>query len=278
MKMLTNRRTVGFGIAGVFASLLVAGSAKAAVTGNVYASVAPNIDGSPSWTAYASNAMTALQNGASTGGDPTQPSYYSQVPDGADLPAGDFIVTDFNSWMGNGDPGTAFGAAYAGEYGNRIHYGAVISGNGSQISISELSFNIDYNDATYTDLSLYNVAEGDYDYDTDHEGVIFGVGGPTYITSGPSTQLVDEIITRGSALGYQVLTTDDGATNQDKIDNWLDTNFGTDPYSITGEYSVDGTLVAEATENFNAVPEPTSLGILAFVAGGMALRRRRVGA
>ena len=276
--MLTSRRKCGLGIAGVLASLLVGGGVKAAVTGNVYASVAPNADGSPSWAAYDSNAMTALQNGASTGGDPTQPSYYSQVADGADLPAGDFIVTDFNSWMGNGDPGTAFGPAYAGEYGNRIHYGAVISGNGSQISISELSFNIDYNDASTSNYSLYSVDEGDYDYDSDHEGGIFGVGGPTYITSGPSTQLGDEIITRGSGLGYAVLTTDDGATNQDKIDNWLDTNFGTDPYSITGEYSIDGTLVAEATENFNAVPEPTSLGIMAFVAGSMVLRRRRMGA
>ena len=84
--MLTSRRKCGLGIAGVLASLLVGGGVKAAVTGNVYASVAPNADGSPSWAAYDSNAMTALQNGASTGGDPTQPSYYSQVADGADLP------------------------------------------------------------------------------------------------------------------------------------------------------------------------------------------------
>ena len=84
--MLTSRRKCGLGIAGVLASLLVGGGVKAAMTGNVYASVAPNADGSPSWAAYDSNAMTALQNGASTGGDPTQPSYYSQVADGADLP------------------------------------------------------------------------------------------------------------------------------------------------------------------------------------------------
>jgi hypothetical protein len=269
------KRTIRLVAVTGIASLLAAHAASAAPVGNIYASLAPNIDGSPSFPAYDSNAMTALQNGASTGGTIGQPSYYSQIADGANLIPGDFIVTDFPSWMGNADPGTTFGTAYANELGTRIHYGAVISGNGAKISISQLSFNIAYNDTTHTDLSLFSVAEGAYVYDSDHEGVIFGVGGPTYVTSGPNTQPVDEIITRGSAIGYAVLTSDTGATNQDKIDNWLAPNFGSDPYSFTGQYSIDSSLVTEATENFNSVPEPASLGMLGVFGVSMLVGRRR---
>ena len=41
---------------------------------------------------------------------------------------------------------------------------------------------------------------GSYDYSNDYVGVIFGTGGGpnTYITSGPSSQLVDAIYGRGS--------------------------------------------------------------------------------
>jgi len=55
------------------ASLSYAG----AINMQICYSVAPNAYGSPSWGGYVSNAIQGLENGCSSEGSPTSPSYYS---------------------------------------------------------------------------------------------------------------------------------------------------------------------------------------------------------
>ncbi len=117
---------------------LAAASALAGpITIDVRPALAPNGFGSPSYAAWLANAYEALSTGAASAGTPGTPSYYEQRDqfDGREN-----MVTSFNSWLGQADPAPAFGAAFASELGNRILFGLFINGNGSQFSISQLSF------------------------------------------------------------------------------------------------------------------------------------------
>jgi MYXO-CTERM domain-containing protein len=252
---------------------------------NVYPSVAPNAtSGSPSWVPYQTNAMFALTSGASSAGIPNTPGYYSQVPNGGALPVGAYIVTNFNSWLGNANPMAAFGAAYGGEYGNRVHYGVHVVSD-SQFSISQMSFNLTYDDANTSNYSVFSVAS--YNYSSAYVGLNYGPDGvkgggdDVLITSGVNTQLVNEVFGRGSGLGYEVLTSfpPSGGTNQDKIDLFIQTYFS-DPHTFTGTYTIDG-VSGSAFVRFNEVPEPASLaiwGLLSLAGVGVFRRRRRTAA
>lgn len=158
-------------------------------------SVAPNAYGSPSYPDYVTNATYALENGLSSYGTPGTPSYYQQQ---STVDINQMIVTGFPSWLSQTDPGTVFGSAFANELGNRPLFGLVINGNGTQFSISELSFTASSNDPG--NLLGFTFGTGSYNYSSNYVGIIFGSGGGanTYITSGSNTQLVDEIVGRGS--------------------------------------------------------------------------------
>jgi hypothetical protein len=249
----------------------------ASPTISVYPSIAPSATGSGSWAAYESNAMSALTGGITSAGTLGTPSYYSQVASGTNLPSGAYIVTNFNSWMGQANPGTVFGPAYANEVGTRVHYGVHIEGNGTKFSVSQLSFDLLYNDATYTDYSLFNVPAGSYDYTPGRVGLDYGIdnikgtGDDIWVTSGSSSQLVDEFYSRGSSAGYEVLSSFPGATEQQKINDWQATNFGFDPYTFTGRYTLP-TGTGAALVAFNT-PEPASLALVSV--GALAMMRRR---
>ena len=105
---------------------------------NVTPSPAPNAFGSPDWPTYVSNAVTAIQNGQSSYGDPSSPAFYQAQT--SVIMAMDLIVTGLPSWHGQVDPGTVFGPAYANELGKREHFGSTSDGNGTKISIWMLSF------------------------------------------------------------------------------------------------------------------------------------------
>lgn len=254
-------------------ALVFAAAASAApgsgITVSVTPSLAPNAYGSSYWGGYVSNAVNALYTGASTYGSPGDPAYYQAVT--GPINVKDNIVTGFNSWLGDANPGTDFGANYANEYGNRLHFGVKIEGNGTQISISEMGFTAASDDPG--DGLGFSYGPGSYTYSSDYMGVIHGPGGDTFITSGPATQLVDEIVGRGSGNAYAVYSTDPGATNQDKIDIAASQIA---PYNFTGTYYLvdsNGTQIGSGNANVTAVPEPASMVILA--AGGLGFLRRR---
>lgn len=260
--------------------VLLAVSARADVVISVYPSVGPNVFGSPSYATYVSNAVYALENGLSSYGDPGDPSYYTQQ---AVIPFSEMIVTGFPSWDGLADPGTVFGPAYANELGNRPLFGVVIdAGPGApSISISELSIVMASNDPGQ--MFDWTWAQGAYSYSSDYEGVIFGTGGApnTYITSGPNTQLVNEIIGRGSGNAADAYCT--GCTiaqQQAAIDARYGNLYGmltfTGTYTLTGG---TGDVLATGGGDFYVSPEPGGLGLAAGAALmlglGLARFRRR---
>lgn len=238
----------------------------------VLPSLAPNAFGSPSWTGYRDNALYALENGLSSYGDPNSPTYYSQ---NSSLTYNQLIATGFPSWMGMANPGTVFGPAYANELGNREHFGLVINGNGQQFSISELSFTASSSDAG--DLLGFSYGAGSYNYSSDYVGGIWNGSGYTLVTSGPSTQLVDVLWSRGSGnTDAAYCTSCTTAQQQAAIDSTLATDY-TAPFSFTGVYSLvdqSGATIADgsATVNVGPVPEPATLTLLLCGLGLLVMR------
>jgi hypothetical protein len=268
---------------------LVAGEADQARAGlviSVTPSLAPNAFGSPSYNDYVTNAVTALETGASSNGTPNTPSYYQAIADGSTIDANQVVVTGFPSWLGQADPGTAFGAAFANELGNRLLFGlsAVESSSADKFAIADLSFT-----ATSSDPgnSLgFGFAQGSYNYSSDYVGVIYGAGGAsdvagyTFVTSGPNTQLVNAVFGRGSGNAYEALSSDPGATDQDKINNVI---ASIPSGTFSGTYTLDG---VSGSGNVNIVntpdpapaPEPSSLvsaGIGIATVLGVYWRKRR---
>lgn len=170
------------------------------------------------------------------------------------------------------DPGTVFGAAYANESGNRLHFGLLIDENGEQFSISQLSFSAIGNGNNLLDFGY----AGGYDYSGAYIGFLNNGAGPrTYITGGSSTQLVDGLIARGSGNGIEGLCPGcDLIAQQAAIDAAGGSLSGLT--SFTGTYTlslVSGDVSGSGT--FVGTPEPGSFLMLT---GGLLflpfLRRR----
>ena len=258
--------------------------AFADVTVTVYPSLAPNIYGSPSWSGYLQNAMTALETGASSIGDPaTDPTAYYQV---TQITPNQNVVADFPLWLGNANPTGAF----ANELGNRLHFGVVITGG--LFSLSELSFEMSSSDPN--DLFEFADDFATDDYSLTRIGYINNVG---FVTSGPGTQLVNALYYVGVGNAPDVYSSDPGTTNQDKVDNLLagaplyDCN-GTPcgiplpPYEITTTYTLtdsQGDVIGEGSGTVDvipsAVPDPGSIVLLGtMIAGAGFFRFRRASA
>ena len=248
-----------------------------ALTVQVTPWLAPNAYGSPSFAAAEANAVQAMYNGLSTYGasGPTQFQANSNVT------SAEAIVTGFPSWMGQTDPGTVFGPAYANELGNRMTFAlGIVASVDQQISISELSFS-----ATSTDpynALAFGWAAGSYNYGTGYMGVLKGADGilgtadDVFITSGPSTQLVDAIFGRGSGNSFDAYCTSCSLADQQAALNASAAYPGT-PFQFTGTYSIEG---VSGSGTFNVSPTPLPAALPLFVTGLGALgllgwRRKR---
>jgi hypothetical protein len=251
---------------------------------SVFPSLAPNVYGSLSYPAWENNAIAGLMTGSSTSGDPTLPSFYQQIANGANIPI--WIASEFPSWLLQANPGTVFGPAYAGELGNRLYFNLHVVGNGQLFSISQLSFQ-----ATSTDAGNFlgfNVNAGNYNYNSGYVGLnygpdgIKGTGDDILITSGPNTQLINELFARGSGNAPGVMNSDPGVTNQDKIDNALANIPSNFIFNGTYTLSTDGGDVNGSAFVVVGVPEPTTIALsglggsaLAFVCVSQWKKRRR---
>jgi hypothetical protein len=231
------------------------------VTIDVVASSAPNAYGSPSWSAYASNALNSLEYGLGNIGDRnTDPTAYEVA--GSHVAPGDFMVTSFNSWRGVADPGSPFD----GERGNRMHFGLHAYGDGvTKFSLADVSFEISSSDP-YNALGY----SGDFvglDYNgTTRYGVdwgpdgVKGGGDDTYYFSGNGTTLVDEIVYVGVGNAFWPQPAD-GQTEQEAIDAAIAWVNSVPNFQITGTYWIGGDSGSDVV---SIIPLPTP-GLLAGV-------------
>ena len=112
--------------------------------------LAPNAYGSPSYTDAIHNAVYAEQHGLTSYGNGGPTQFIAQ----SNITASQGVVTQYASWMGVADPS----GAYANELGNRMAFALAINGNGTQFSISQLSFQTyDPSSAPGTGLNLLAV-------------------------------------------------------------------------------------------------------------------------
>ena len=160
--------------------------------------------GSPSFPAWQLNAIQGISNGFTTVGNPaTDPTAFQTV---TSANVRDIIPTgDFTSWNGQANPTGAF----ANELGNLLYAPVIISGNGTLFSLSQVVFTGVSSDMPNNPAGslLGNVTDlSNFDYSAGRVGVIDNADGTkTYITSGSSDQLVNELIYRGVGSFHQIL-------------------------------------------------------------------------
>jgi hypothetical protein len=228
-------------LGGIFLTALAQSSVSPAqaqgITITVIPALAPNVYGSPNWNAWVSNATTAIANGYAAYGDPASPSYYQRAP--GVISVTNDIVTGFPSWNGQADPGTVFGANFSQELGNRLQFGIDIKGGTNLIAISQLSFSAHSGDPGNT--LDFTFEQGSYNYSSSYVGIIYGPGGTnTFITSGPATQPVNEIVGRGSGNAWAVYDTSGNIASQQSNIVLCATQFGAQPFNFTGTYTIAG--------------------------------------
>lgn len=250
---------------------------------------APNGYGSPSFDGAVSNQIYALRNGLTAYGNPALPTYYQAAP--AVMDVRDNIVTGFPSWKGDADPVGTYGAAFGSEFGNRLHFGIDIRGQESKIAIVNLAFT-----AFSTDLgnSLgFSYIVGSYNYSSQYMGWDYGLDGvrgtgdDIFITGGPNSRLVDEIVGRGSGNAWDVYDTSAPllGTRQEKIDFAVSQIKGDGtPFDFVGTYTM-GDVNGSGKVTFGTVPGPASVpdtgSTLALLGGalmGLAAIRRKLSA
>lgn len=252
------------------------GGAHASLLVTVTPWLAPNAFGSPNFGTAEANAVQAMYQGVSSYGTAGTPGYFQAQ---ATVTSAEAIVTGFPSWLGRVDPGTVFGPAFANELGNRMTFAVRIDGNGSQISIDQLAFS-----ATSTDpfnALAFGFAAGSYQYGSGYMGVLKGVDGilgtadDTFVTSGLSSQLVDEIVGRGSGNSFAALCPGCSLADQQAAIDAVAAYPGQD-FTFTGTYTLDGAS-GSGTFAIAAVPEPNSLALagIAFVGLVFGSTRRK---
>jgi hypothetical protein len=250
-------------------------------------SAAPNAYGSTSWSGYAANAILGLENGCATEGLPGPEQYTSLTW----VLAGDLMVTSFPSWAGQIDPS----GAYAGEEGERLHAGVIVQGNGTKVSLSELNYGMESSDpgnGLGFSGNFSPASDSNNDYGALRVGVIYGGGGGpnTYITSGPSDQLVDAFYYVGIGNAFwpcvdssshpTCFTPAEEQAGLDAQANYIYSNGGNSGlFTVATTYSLkdaSGNTLASVTEDIST-PEPAAVllmggGLLALA--GFARRRR----
>jgi hypothetical protein len=168
-----------------------------------------------------------------------------------------------------------FGAPYANELGNRPLFGLVVNGNGTQVSINELGFSASSNDPG--NLLGFAFGTGSYNYSSNYVGIILG-GGPTFITSGPNTQLVDEIVGRGSGNAFDTYCPGCTIAQQQSAIDALASNFD-GMTAFAGTYTLTdsgGSVLATGSGAFDVAPEPASFVLVGAAMVALGIVRRKL--
>jgi hypothetical protein len=269
------KQTLGL-VAPLVVLCVMAGSATAGTIAiTVRASSAPNAFGSPSWSAYAANAMSSLQSGGGNVGDRNvDPTAYEIL--GPSFEPGDAMVTSFNSWRGLAGPTGAF----AGELGNRLHFGMAAIGDGSeQFTLRDVTFAITSSDGV---LNYFDDLSGTTLNGTTRIGVNYGAdrvlgGGDDllYMSGESDTTVLDALFYVGAGNAYWPGGLGDPLTGQAALDATA-LHIEANHVSVTGSYAINGfsgsTTVASAPLPSAAV---MGLGLLGALGVAARIKRRR---
>ena len=286
---MTRWGKLGLSLCATVALIATAGQAQAnLLTFEVIPAYAPNGPTSPNWTNYIVNGLAGIQQNMDVGNRLVTPAAYERVA--GPIAPEEIIYTTFNSWRGQAAP-TPLAPAFAGEFGNRVHFGLhIVADTAMPFMLSDLTWSLDSDDITdYFDQSgnfaaaTYTATRVGIDYGVDG---IKGGGDDIILNAGQAgTTPVNELIYIGVGDGF--FASEPSALNpQDEIDTTLsDIYLGCGhptgcSFDIVGTYSLPdgagGRISSSGTVTVNIVPEPSTA--LLTIAGGLlslaGLRRR----
>lgn len=277
-------KVFGIALSLFFASSLM--QAASVTLSPIYVSIGPDQNTSPSYSAYTTNAQAALAAGQSSlgGSIATTPSAYNAIGSGSTVAANGASITNspFPSWLGVADPG----GALTGQLGNMIYWNIVFTGTNislSQVNVTQLSTDsLDYFGSPGQPGGLFTQTFSSYS-----SSLVGITSGGAQITSGASTQQVNEIIISGFAAaqdGYGIANSGTDAQKLQQIDNAFATTLGSyaiDTCFYYGTASSSNPNTCDTVDVTNSVvttsvPEPSSLflAIPLLLPAGWFLRRR----
>ncbi len=260
----------------------------AGFTGQQGFAIGPSgLDASPSFAAWAPNAIQGIRNGFQPVGNfATDPTAFRTI---TSFSVRDVIPTsDFNSWRGSASPTGAF----AGEYGNLLYNPVDIVDRGGRFSLSQLVFTgVSSDNPGNPNASLLGstVDFNTFSYNSGRVGIIHNTDGTmTFITSGSGDQLVDELVYRGvGSYDTDLSVAGTGLTPQQVLNAEIAVYDRASPLTFTATYTIykDSTsrdpgsaLFSMSSTIPSAVPEPSSLvlvtmGMLGAIGASRGFRR-----
>lgn len=243
--MRTQWKSCVFGSA-LAALFVVSQPASASLSLVIRPSLAPNAFSSSYFNAWATASVSALESGT---GD-----VLTALPDSyrncKKIKAVDNLVSSFPSWYGVANPGGSF----AGEYGQRLHFGVRILGNGTQFRLSNLTFEMHSSDPGDTlgwvdgfgPSDVYSFRRKGIDY---VDGIKGNGNDIVYQSGEPATNPVDELIYAGAGNAFWYPSAP-GGTDQEKL------NYGINQVQNLGSMLV--TMTYTMTDELSNVSSATS--------------------
>ncbi len=265
-------------------------------------SIAPNFDpASASWNQFVNNLIAgSTSSGFNNSGAPNSPSYFRGLDDiliKGQLPLAWRSFTtgggrEFNSWLGQANPGQVFGPAFANETGSQLHSPFLVLASGGPIRITNIT--------THRFSAVQNGGMVPVDSFTNNRwsaariGVtsfgpdgVLGGGDDSYVTSGNMADtLVLAYITTGPGIGLRISRQMDGGTwpaslaDEDLFDAYSE-QWGDLVHDYRLDWEVNYTkddnpsfLALQGDTVYTVIPEPSSA--LYLISCGLVFSRRRM--
>jgi hypothetical protein len=251
--------------------------------------LAPSMYASPSWSAFADNAITALkENRDSVSADAQNPTGF-QVVQGVEL--AHILVGPFPLWKGQLAPAGTFAA----EHGNRVHFALHAQGNGQRFALADIAYSITSGDPGQ--LLSQSGTLADLAYSASRVGVSYGSDGKrgggddvVFQDGEPGTIPVDELFYVGIGVGAQIDERTASKPEAERVAHVLKSINTDDEFSLAVQYTIRGSggaTLGQGRSEITVTPPPgepsplpvfIGVGAALLVVGGMfAYKKNRRG-